>query len=156
MNTTLRSPQINGDHLPLFVSGFKESIEIEGLMALVVDCCGRGGDRPNGIIVRPTAGDHLWAPADLDRIVAAVVPRLEARERVNIHCRSGRSRSTTAAAAVLLVMGYAKTPTDAVRLVARNAWKNGVGDAPNRRCTASLDAWWEGRRQVALPLARVA
>ena len=115
-----------------------------------VDCCGRGGDRTNGIVVRPTAGDHLWAPVDLDRIVDAVVPRLRDGQRVLVHCKSGRSRSTTAAAAVLLVMGAAATPTEAVRMVARNAYRDGIGDTPNRRCTASLDAWWAARRQPAL------
>lgn len=151
--STIRTPIIEGPLVRLFVCDLSDSLEIEGHMGLVVDCCGRGGNRPNGIIVRPTAGDHLWAPADLDRIVNAVIPRLEAGERVNIHCKSGRSRSTTAAAAVLLVMGKAATPTEAVRMVARNAYKDGIGDAPNRRCTASLDAWWQGRRQVPLLVA---
>jgi len=148
--STIRTPIIDGPIVRLFVSDLNDSLQVEHLMGLVVDCCGRGGDRPNGIVVRPTAGDHLWAPADLDRIVDAVIPRLRDGQRVLVHCKSGRSRSTTAAAAVLLVMGAASTPTEAVRMVARNAYKDGIGDTPNRRCTASLDAWWTARRQTAL------
>ena len=145
---TLRNPRVDG--VRLFVSGLDDSLSVESMMGLVVDCCGRGGDRPNGIIVRPTAGDHRWAPADLDRIAAAVIPHLEAGEKVNVHCRSGRSRSTTAAAAVLLAMGHAKTLEEAVHLCALDSYIDGVGKAPDRRCMASLREWWHGRKQAPL------
>ncbi|NBQ99649.1 MAG: hypothetical protein EBT79_10735 [Actinobacteria bacterium] len=147
--STLRSPTpyIN---VRMFISGLDEAHQVDHMMGLVVDCCGRGGDRPNGIIARPTAGNHRWAPADLDRIVREVSPRLRDGQRVLIHCRSGRSRSTTAAAAVLLDMGLANTPDEAVRMVALGAFRDGVGETPDRRCTTSLREWWEARRQTAL------
>lgn len=141
---TLRSPDPDAG-VGLFVSGLTESRQVEHLMELVVDCCGRGGDRPNGIVARPSAGDHRWAPADLDRIVLEVAPRLRDGHRVLVHCRSGRSRSTTAAAAVLLDMGLAGTPDEAVRMVAL-----GAGRPPDRRCTVSLREWWSARRQIPL------
>lgn len=150
MEPTLRTPALEGPLVRLFVCGLRESLEIDHMVGLVVDCCGRGGDRTNGIVVRPSAGDHRWAIADLDRIVGAVAPVLEAGGRVNIHCRSGRSRSTTAAAAVLLAMGRATNPDDAVRMVALNAHKDGVGEAPDRRCMTSLHEWWQSRRQTRL------
>ncbi len=142
--STLRAPD-PGVGVGLFVSGLIESRQVDHLMGLVVDCCGRGGDRQNGIIVKPSAGDHRWAPADLDRIVGEVAPRLRDGHRVLVHCRSGRSRSTTAAAAVLLDMGLAGTPDEAVRMVAL-----GTGRPPDRRCTSSLREWWSARRQGSL------
>lgn len=150
MESTLRAPILDGPPVRLFVCGLRDSLEIDHMFGLVVDCCGRGGDRSNGIVVRPSAGDHRWAIADLDRIVGAVVPLLRSGGRVNIHCRSGRSRSTTAAAAVLLDMGRATNPDDAVRMVALNAHKNGIGESPDRRSMASLHEWWHSRRQTRL------
>jgi rhodanese-related sulfurtransferase len=123
---TLRAPD-PGVGVGLFVSGLIESRQVDHLMGLVVDCCGRGGDRPN------------------DRIVGEVAPRLRDGHRVLVHCRSGRSRSTTAAAAVLLDMGLAGTPDEAVRMVAL-----GTGRPPDRRCTSSLREWWSARRQGSL------
>lgn len=135
--TTVRSP-VSG----LFVSGLADGLRFGHTVHLVVDCCGKGGDRPNAVFARPSAGDHRWSHGDLERIVGAVVPRLRAGHRVLIHCRSGRSRSTTAAAAVLLAMGESSDLDDAVRRSARNEG----ADAPDRRSIVSLRAWWEGRQ----------
>jgi protein-tyrosine phosphatase len=137
---TVRTPRPD-----FIVCGLTDSFRVGPGVDLVVDCCGKGGVRPNGIIVIPTAGDHRWSNDDLDRIVGAVVPRLRAGHRVLIHCRSGRSRSTTAAAAVLMAMGESSDLDDAVRRSARNAG----ADAPDRRSLVSLRAWWE-RRQPSL------
>jgi hypothetical protein len=143
--STLRAARIPGPpDRPrcLWVSGLEESVRFAAHFDLVVDCCGRAGPRPNGIVVCPSAGNHRWAPEDLDRIVGAAVYRVRANRRVLIHCRSGRSRSTTAAAAVLLVLGAYDDPTAAIHAAARNPGEDGTGDAPDRRCVASLRAWW--------------
>lgn len=145
----MRSPQLETP-IRLFIGDLEEAETVQNLMDLVVDCCGLGGDRDNGMAVVPSAGNHRWAGADLDRIVSAVRPRLMAGERVLLHCRSGRSRSTTAAAAILLAMGKAATVDQALRLCARNTHLQEGGDAPDRRCAASLREWWHGRQQPRL------
>lgn len=136
---TIRTPRPG-----LFVSGLKDSFRIGPEMDLVIDCCGRGGDRPNGIIARPSAGDHQWSVQDLDRIVGVAVPHLRAGHRVLVHCRSGRSRSTTAAAAVILAMDEADDLEGAVLRSSRPSMDGPC--APDRRCMTSLRAWHIGRQ----------
>lgn len=145
--STLRNPTAEAVR-NLFICNGEESQQVEGLVSLVVDCWGGGGKRKNGVIRRPRR-PHRWSPEDLDQIVAEVRPRLEAGERVLIHCHSGRSRSTTAAAAVLLDMRVARNPIEAVEMVALGA-RIGETEEPDRRCIVSLREWWEGRCQQRL------
>ena len=126
------------------VSDLPTSMRVGYDYELVVDCCGKGPDRRNGVTAVPTAGDHRWNPDDLDRIVRLVTPRLESGAFVLVHCRSGRSRSTTAAAAVLLATGWTDDPVKAVAACQL------PGSKPDTRCVKSLRLWWQGRVQPTL------
>lgn len=117
----------------LWVSSLEEALEWAGVVDCVIDCLGE---------YRPTGKtNHAWMPSDLDRIVQAA---LDTKGDVLVHCRSGKSRSPCAAAAILLARGEAQTPEEAMK-------KTG---SPNRRMnnhsTKGLKDWWEQRNQPSL------
>ena len=148
--TTVRSARVAGAS-PLLICGLRDSAQVEATVSTIIDCCGKAAGRAGRVTITPSAGDHCWAPADLDRIVAAVCPVLSAGDRVLIHCSSGRSRSATAAAAVLLAMGLAATPDLALAATTLEPGPSGrARTAPHRRAVQSLRAWW-GARQHGPP-----
>jgi len=115
----------------LWVSGLVEAREWAGAVDLVIDCLDRYG--PTG------RTNHAWTPDDLDRIVGVV---RGCEGDVLIHCRSGKSRSATAAAAVILDRGLASSPKaamDMARLGSRRMNSQSIG---------GLNRWW-ARRQAA-------
>jgi hypothetical protein len=143
--TTLRSARIQGA-AHLLICGLQDSASAEVLVSKIIDCCGKAKGRAGRVTVTPSAGDHCWSPADLDRIVAEVSPVLQAGDRVLIHCNSGRSRSSTAAAAVLLAMGLATTPDVALAATTLESSRT----TPHRRAVQSLRDWWATKRQAQL------
>ena len=112
---------------------------LQHLFVLVVDCRGSeavAGDRV--FVPRSGKKGNLWEPADFDEMVEVVTSAL-GHGPVLIHCRVGRSRSVTAAAAVLLATGRASDPDEAYAMVQLR--KGGVGEL-TRRC---LLRWWKER-----------
>jgi len=78
--------------------------------ALVVDCWGKTKDAPNKMHARPTGKtNHFWTVHDLVEIAKAAKPHLVAGRPVLIHCSRGVSRSTCAAAAVMMILGRVDT-----------------------------------------------
>jgi len=109
----------------------------------IFDCTPEGVDHPHRdkvLHLPPTGGNsHKWSPEDLDVIVELAEGCLDKNRRVIIHCGRGVSRSTCAAAAVLLHRGVTSDVDDAVAR-ARNPERQPVATA-----LASLRSWWVGR-----------
>lgn len=135
----------------LMLSSLRDSAIAESLVTKVIDCCGKAQGRAGRVTVTPSAGDHCWAPADLDRIVAEVRPVLESGDQVLIHCNSGRSRSSTAAAAVLLAMGLVSNVDAALSATVLDPATSGIcRTTPHRRAVQSLRDWWISKRQIQM------
>jgi protein tyrosine phosphatase (PTP) superfamily phosphohydrolase (DUF442 family) len=117
----------------LWVAGLEEAREWGDAVDLVIDCL--TDHEPTG------RTSHEWTPDDLDAIVA----RARVTEGdVLIHCRSGKSRSACAAAAVLLDRGEAEDPTAAMRMARME------GSRMNPYSVRGLREWWDRRQQAGL------
>jgi len=123
----------------LWVSDIQSARTMGDDFDLVVDCTGYGPTAGNGrtLSITPKGRtNHTWAVGDLDLIATVVGLKLEAGKSVLIHCRRGVSRSATAAAAVLLYIGRAKSR--------KEAWEMASSDhKASRFSTKSLREWWE-------------
>ena len=119
-----------------------------GDIDLVLDCTGRDKPRRNLLNVRPTGStSHSWTVEDLDEIVHLVKAKRQFERKVLIHCQSGRSRSTCAAAAVLLALGLEKTVTRAIDRTKI------PGTNVNTQSLGGLKKWWGAKlreRQISL------
>lgn len=106
--------------------------------ALIIDCVG-AEPHPSipTLTCLPSAGRRAWSPHDLDRIVAAAAPVLRSGQAVVVHCEHGRSRSVTAAAAILVGLGD-HSPTPALAVCRR-------GRGPAASAEASYWSWVHSR-----------
>ena len=117
----------------LWVSSLEEAQEWAGAVDYVINCL--DAYHPTG------KTNHAWTVADLDRIVEHA---LQTAGDVLVNCRSGKSRSPCAAAAILLAKGEAKTPQEAMK-------KTGVeGRRMNAHSVKGLKEWWAHYRQESL------
>jgi len=129
----------------LWVSDAKSASVLAESADLVVDCrTSRRGDTPENVVKMAPSGktNHSWLASDLDAIVQAVVPRLKDGQTVLIHCRRGRSRSVTAAAAVLVAAGRAKGYEDGVKMAKHPDF------CPKSTCLGGLRDWLQSRGQL--------
>ncbi len=117
----------------LWVANLEEAREWADAVDLVIDCL--DDHAPTG------KTSHEWTPDDLDAIVTAVKV---ATGDVLVHCRSGKSRSACAAAAVLLDRGDADDPTAAMRMT-----KMGTSRM-NPHSVKGLREWWDRRQQASM------
>ena len=136
--------------LQLMISGKAEVAQVGVAFDDIVDCTTEGVQHlwmPAVLHCPPTGkNDHNWTVEDLDTIVELVKGCLDQDRKVLIHCGRGVSRSTCAAAAVLLYLGKAQSVEEAVALT-RHPER-----APVKTALASLEAWWLTRRNPKLPL----
>jgi len=135
--------------LGLYICGKDEVAAVGGAVQAIFDCTSEGASRhPHMGKVRhvPPSGknDHHWSPKDLDLITDLVSGSIRSGSKVLIHCGRGVSRSTCAAAAVLLHMGRASSVTEAVALACH------PDRQPVKTALASLNSWWAGRCQLPL------
>ena len=138
----------------LWVSDIESAAVVGEDFDIVIDCTGKGPTHGNPkvrtVSRRPSgSGSHAWTVEDLDWITKGTGYHLKAGHKVLIHCRRGVSRSATAAAAVLLKMGLAKNPKDAIR---RTSFQ---GSTPATACVGGLNKWWkelQASRQTKLLL----
>jgi protein-tyrosine phosphatase len=130
------------------IAGKREVPAIGGAFDDIFDCTVEGESHEHQakvLHVPPTdTHSHRWTEDDLDVISELVMGCLEQDRRVLIHCGRGVSRSTCAAAAVLLSMGRATEVEQAVEMV-RDSKR-----APVNTALASLKRWWANRRQLKL------
>jgi protein-tyrosine phosphatase len=114
---------------------------------LVIDCAGLLVDAPFPVEVATPSGKtaHTWTNRDLDRLVQVASPTLEAKGSVLLCCLHGRSRSATAASAILLAQGVAHDLDDAVTMVRL------PGRRPAKSSKESLKRWWLARNLQVLP-----
>lgn len=119
-----------------------------GDVDIIIDCTPEGPTHQWAAKVRHVApqGDngHQWTRDDLDRIVGLAMNALGQGQSVLIHCNRGVSRSTCAAAAVLLAMGVTRSVNEAVTLCRHHE------RAPVKTAQASLCRWWDAHRQLQL------
>jgi protein-tyrosine phosphatase len=114
---------------------------------LVIDCTGNGPTKGNGrtaSLCPEGRTNHDWTPRQLMKIAGGVSKHLADGETVLIHCQRGVSRSSVAAAAVLLRMGVASTVQEAL---VKTRWD---GRQPASVTVGSLKRWWkvyQGQRQ---------
>lgn len=117
----------------LWVAGLEEAQDWADAVDLVIDCL---------TDIAPTGRtSHEWTPDDLDTVVE------KARTvdgDVLVHCRSGKSRSACAAAAILLDRGEAEDPTTAMRMTRAG------GSRMNPYSVRGLREWWDRRQQAGL------
>lgn len=138
----------------LWVSDIESAAVVGADFDLVVDCTGEGPTKGNGktASLRPRGKtNHDWTEEQLTRIAKGVAKRIRKGETVLIHCRRGVSRSTVAAAAVLMRLGQAQTTREAV---AKARWD---GHNPASMSMGSLNRWWKAHlaeRQQRLPLGK--
>ncbi len=139
-------------HLSFMVANAKEVAKGGASFDQILDCTSEGvaHTHPFGEYVTHTpptgSNDHNWTSEDLDAIVKKVSQWLEEDQWVLIHCGRGVSRSTCAAAAVLLHLGEAKTVEQAVEMC-RDPYR-----VPVKTALSSLRSWWNEKRQMELPL----
>lgn len=138
MKSTLRSVAPR-----LWVSDAESVESVSPLMGVIIDCTGRAPTASNKIHARPTGvTGHSWTVADLDRVVEWATAYLDDGKRVLIHCNRGRSRSTCAAAAVLLAQGIVDTVPAALA-------RTGIpGESPVATSVAGLRKWWEAKQEA--------
>lgn len=136
------------DILNLTIASEREVPTIGGQFDDIIDCTTEGSQhryRDRVLHVPPSGSNsHKWAADDLDAIVELAEGCLEKGRNVLIHCGRGVSRSTCAAAAVLLHLGHARTVEDAVALTRH------PDRQPVKTAVASLRTWWDARRQMEL------
>lgn len=117
---------------------------------LVIDCTGNGPTKGNGktaSMCPEGRTNHDWTPRQLMKIAGGVAKHLAEGETVLIHCQRGVSRSTVAAAAVLLRMGEASTVQEALM---KTRWDD---RQPASVTVGSLKRWWkayQAQRQTKL------
>lgn len=130
------------------VASERDAVRMAGLFDDIIDCTTEGAPhlcRDHVLHVPPTGkNSHDWTSDDLDTITELAEGCLLSGRKVLIHCGRGVSRSTCAAAAVLLVMGYAKTVEQAVNLT------RDPDRVPVKTALASLSRWWADRHQLSL------
>lgn len=127
----------------LWVSDAESADSAAPLMGIIIDCTGRAPSASNKIHARPTGvTGHSWTVEDLDRVVDWASAYLDEGKRVLIHCNRGRSRSTCAAAAVLLARGIVDTVPAAL---ARTSMP---GDPPVATSAVGLRKWWEAKQEA--------
>ena len=133
--------------LDLFVSDRASAAIIGDDFSRVVSCIKDAPTAANckTLVVCPSGKTaHIWEVGDLDQITTIVMMRLEVGGDVLIHCRSGVSRSTVAAAAVLLKMGHVDNVKEALKLA---SWE---GRKPASQSVGSLKRWWAAQNQTSL------
>lgn len=126
----------------LWISSAKEAGILSDSADLVVDCRTRDrGDLPANAVQMCPSGktNHSWEIKDLDAIVALVEPFLQENKTVLIHCQRGRSRSVTAAVAVLVAAGRAKGYEDGVKMARHPEF------FPKQVCLGGLRNWLQSR-----------
>ena len=132
----------------LSVADLESANAVGSNYALVVDCTGKAAKTPNRVHLRPTGTtSHSWTVADLDAITEKAVPLLKEGKLVLVHCRRGISRSTCAAAAILLALGEARNVDHAL------SFTKYPDSTPNAESVTGLRRWWRAvqeRKQTTL------
>ena len=134
--------------IELFICDQKEVVHFGGQFDDIIDCTTDGVTHAftSKVCHVPPSGknDHNWTVEDLDIITELVAGSLARGRRVLIHCGRGVSRSSCAAAAVLLHLGKSRTIEGAVGK-ARHPERE-----PVKTAVAGLKGWWASRQQGRL------
>jgi len=126
----------------LWVSDTQSAEDFSHPYVLLMDCSGKGVKSPRRVSCLPTGStSHSWTVSDLNKIVARVKAH---KGPVVFHCHRGVSRSTCAAAAVLLDRGEALTVEEALAKTSHKV------HTPATQSVSGLQKWWAARQQTAL------